>query len=238
MKAIFVFLFLSISVISKSQTIILGKITDLNKKPLKGASISIKDSYDGSTSDSLGNFKFSTDETGKHVVEATLLGFTTYVSDIFIKGDTVKLNMAVKELITELKAVVLTAGTFEAGDQKKGAVLSALDIVTTAGANGSVTGAYKTLPGTQQVGESTGLFVRGGTASESKIYFDGALVNNFYYSSLPGMASRGRFNPFLFKGTIFSTGGYSALYGQALSSALILESTDLPEKLKETFLLR
>ncbi|MEJ7671848.1 MAG: hypothetical protein WKF59_03870 [Chitinophagaceae bacterium] len=44
------------------------------------------------------------------------------------------------------------------------------------------------------------------------------------------MAQRGRFNPFIFKGTIFSAGGYSALYGQALSSALILESIDLPER--------
>ncbi|MBK5269429.1 MAG: TonB-dependent receptor [Bacteroidia bacterium] len=34
----------------------------------------------------------------------------------------------------------------------------------------------------------------------------------------------------MFKGTVFSTGGYSALYGQALSSALILESIDLPEQ--------
>ena len=44
------------------------------------------------------------------------------------------------------------------------------------------------------------------------------------------MATRGRFNPFIFKGTIFSAGGYSALYGQALSAALILESIDLPEQ--------
>ena len=35
---------------------------------------------------------------------------------------------------------------------------------------------------------------------------------------------------FIFKGTVFSAGGYSALYGQALSSALILESIDLPER--------
>jgi len=34
----------------------------------------------------------------------------------------------------------------------------------------------------------------------------------------------------LFKGTVFSAGGYSALYGEALSSALILESIDLPER--------
>ncbi|RYF81751.1 MAG: Plug domain-containing protein, partial [Chitinophagaceae bacterium] len=109
-------------------------------------------------------------------------------------------------------------------------MLTALDIVTTASAEGDITGALKTLPGTQQVGETGGLFVRGGTASESNIYIDGNLVTNFFYSSLPGMASRGRFNPFLFKGTIFSAGGYSALYGQALSSALILESNDLPER--------
>ena len=61
------------------------------------------------------------------------------------------------------------------------------------------------------------------------------MVNNFYYSSEPGLAQRGRFNPFIFKGTIFSAGGYSALYGQALSSALILESIDLPERSSADF---
>ena len=58
----------------------------------------------------------------------------------------------------------------------------------------------------------------------------GTLVNNPYFSSVPDISSRGRFSPFLFKGTVFSAGGYSALYGQALSSAVILESIDLPEK--------
>ncbi|MBK6819266.1 MAG: hypothetical protein IPG85_06520 [Bacteroidetes bacterium] len=44
------------------------------------------------------------------------------------------------------------------------------------------------------------------------------------------MGARGRFSPFIFKGTVFSTGGYSALYGQALSSAVILETIDLPDR--------
>src|SRR5205085_8456350 len=82
----------------------------------------------------------------------------------------------------------------------------------------------------QQIGESEGLFVRGGTGYETKQFIDGTLVNNPYYSSVPDIAQRGRFSPNLFKGTIFSTGGYSALYGQALSSALILESIDIPER--------
>ena len=139
-------------------------------------------------------------------------------------------ELILKEEISELKAVVISAGTFEASDRKKGLCLDPIDIVTTASANGDITGALKTLPGAQQVGESEGLFVRGGTAAETKTFIDGTLVNNFFYSSVPNIAQCGRFSPFIFKGTVFSTGGYSALYGQALSSALILESIDLPEQ--------
>lgn len=230
MKFIFSWILTMVSFIGLAQVTIKGKMTDTKNKPLAGGSISIKDSYDGTTTDSLGNFSFFTSEKGNWVLEASLSGYSSYVKNITIGSKGFELNIVVKELITELNAVVITAGAFEAGDKKKGTVLTPLDIVTTASAEGDITGALKTLPGTQQVGESGGLFVRGGTAAESKIYIDGNLVNNFFYSSLPGIASRGRFNPFLFKGTIFSAGGYSALYGQALSSALILESTDLPEK--------
>jgi hypothetical protein len=213
-----------------AQVKISGKMVDSKNKPLAGASISIKDSYDGATTDSAGNFSFKTTEKGSQILEATLIGYSSYQKNITIDGVDMIININVKELITEMNAVVITAGAFEASDRKKTTVLTSLDIVTTASAEGDITGALKTLPGTQQVGESGGLFVRGGTATESKIYIDGNLVNNFFYSSLPGIASRGRFNPFLFKGTIFSSGGYSALYGQALSSALILESNDLPER--------
>ncbi|MBK6994098.1 MAG: carboxypeptidase-like regulatory domain-containing protein [Lewinellaceae bacterium] len=37
-------------------------------------------------------------------------------------------------------------------------------------------------------------------------------------------------DPFLFKGTVFSTGGYSAQYGQGMSSALILDTQDMPDR--------
>ena len=230
MKFLFFILVVLLSFNGFGQLLIKGKMIDTKGNLLRGASISLKDSYDGTTTDSLGNFTFSTTEKGSFVLEATLTGYSTYIKNIVIESTNIDLIITVKELITELKAVIITAGSFEASDKKKGTVLTPLDIVTTASAEGDITGALKTLPGTQQVGETGGLFVRGGTATETKIYIDGNLVNNFFYSSLPGIASRGRFNPFLFKGTVFSAGGYSALYGQALSSALILESTDLPEK--------
>lgn len=230
MKCFVFLLLMAIAGSSTAQVKISGKVTDQKGKPLPAVSIAIKDSYDGATTDSAGNFSFTTTEKGAHTLEGTFTGYSSYTKNITIEDKDIQVDIAIKELVTELKAVVISAGAFEAGDKKKGTVLTSLDIVTTASAEGDITGALKTLPGTQQVGETGGLFVRGGSASEAKIYIDGNLVNNFFYSSLPGIASRGRFNPFLFKGTIFSSGGYSALYGQALSSALILESNDLPDR--------
>jgi hypothetical protein len=212
-----------------AQTTISGKVTD-KKNPLQGVSISLKNTYDGATTDSLGRFSFKTFEKGEFILSASSVGYKIYEQKIKVEGGKLTIDIALKEDITELKAVVITAGTFEASDKKKTTVLNPIDIVTTASANGDVTGALKTLPGAQQVGESEGLFVRGGTAGETKTYIDGSLVNDFFYSSVPNIAQRGRFSPFIFKGTIFSTGGYSALYGQALSSALILESIDLPDR--------
>ena len=216
--------------ITTAQTVVTGKVKDNKGHSISGASIAIKDSYDGATSDSTGKFSLQTTEKGSQVLLVTYIGYKVFEQQIELTGTKITIDAILKEEPNELKAVVVTAGSFEASDTKKSTVLSSLDIVTTAGANADVTSAMKTLPGTQQVGESEGLFVRGGTATETKIFMDGTNVNNFFYSSVPGIASRGRFNPFLFKGTMFSTGGYSALYGGALSSALILESIDLPDQ--------
>jgi hypothetical protein len=235
MKILSILFLVLISSNAISQVKIDGKILSNKNIPLAGVSVSIMDSYDGATSDSAGNFSFITSEKGPHILKATSSGFKDYEEKIEIASSPINLNIQLKEAITELKAVVISAGTFEAGDAKRATALSSIDIATTASANSDITAALKTLPGTQQTGESTGLFVRGGTADETKYFIDGSLVNHFYYSTEPGQASRGRFNPFLFKGTLFSSGGYSALYGQALSSVLLLESIDLPEKTSASF---
>src|SRR5437773_5290298 len=214
-----------------SQIVIKGKIKDNKGKPVPGASISIKDSYDGGIVDSLGNYRFTTTEKGERVLIATNIGYKSVEQKINIDAMPVLVDIILKEELNELKAVTVIAGSFAAGDTKRAAtVLSSIDVATVGGGNADITAAVKTLPGAQQIGEQEGLFVRGGTGYETKQFIDGTLVNNPYYTSIPDLATRGRFSPFLFKGTVFSTGGYSALYGEALSSALILESIDLPER--------
>lgn len=217
--------------LAMAQVTIKGIVKDNKNSPVAGASISIKDSYDGTTADSTGHYSFKTTEKGSQVLVVSSIGYKTVEQPVKLEGSSITLDIVIREEVSELTAVVLSAGTFEASDRKRAAaVLDPIDIVTTASANGDITQALKTLPGAQQVGESEGLFVRGGTAAETKTFIDGTLVNNFFFSSVPNIAQFGRFSPFIFKGTVFSTGGYSALYGQALSSALILESIDLPEQ--------
>ncbi|SVE63984.1 uncharacterized protein METZ01_LOCUS516838, partial [marine metagenome] len=127
-----------------------------------------------------------------------------------------------KQSVSQMNEVVITAGSFEASDENRAAILKPLDIVTTAGARGDIAGALQALPGSQPQNEKEGLFVRGGDAVESKTIVDGLVIQNPYDSSVPDIPQRGRFTPFEFEGTIFSTGGYSAQYGQALSSVVDL----------------
>ncbi len=232
MKNIFYLLiFLLSSEIVHAQTKISGTVKDNRGRIISGASLAVKGSYDGGISDSTGHFTFKTFEKGEQTLVVGMVGYTSVELKLLIEKDIADLVCTIKEEVSELKAVIVTAGSFEAGDRKRAAtVLSSLDVVTTGGANADITAVIKTLPGAQQVGEQEGLFVRGGAGYETKQFIDGTLVNNPFFSSVPDLAQRGRFSPFLFKGTVFSTGGYSALYGQALSSALILETIDIPER--------
>jgi hypothetical protein len=212
-----------------AQTKISGKITDEANQPLPGANIYLKDTYDGTSSETDGTFSFTTDEEGEFILVVSFVGYQSHSENLTLDKKEKYLEIKLKEESTELGTVVISAGSFEMSDENKGVILRPLDIVTT-GSDADIYSALETLPGTQQIGETEGLFVRGGSASETKTIIDDMTVQNPFYSSVPDIPSRGRFSAFLFKGTVFSTGGYSAQYGQALSSVLVLKTQDLAPK--------
>jgi hypothetical protein len=228
MKTLFFTLFLLTGFTAIAQTAVSGKIKDHKGAAIPGVNVTLKGTYDGASSDSEGNFTFTTTETGNQVLNVQAIGFKTQELALELKGQPVKLNLSLAEAINVLNAVTITAGAMEAGDEKKSVVLKPLDIVTTSGAMGDITAALQTLPGTATVGNDGRLFVRGGDASETSIFIDGLQVGNAFGSTTSNVPTRNRFSANLFKGSFFSTGGYSAEYGQALSSALALNTVDLP----------
>lgn len=218
------------------QTILSGQILNRKQESVGAASISIQNTNTGVLADTAGHYQFITHEKGKRIIVVSSIGYRTKTLAVVLGAPTVHLNIILEASSTQLgPVVVVSAGTFEASDKATGAALTPMDAVTVAGSGADIANALRSLPGAQHVGESEGLYVRGGTNEETKQFIDGAVFPNPNYASVPGILQPARVNPFLFKGILFSTGGYSALYGQALSSALILESVDLPDKTAASF---
>jgi outer membrane cobalamin receptor len=200
---------------------------DRKGRPVSFANVYLEGSYDGCTSDTTGAFKLTTTLTGRQVLVASFIGFEKQMLEVDL--DTLRWPVAIilEEAVSELNEVVITAGIFSASDEKKSATLSSYDIASTASAVGDIYGAYATMPGSQKVGEEGMLFVRGGESYETKTYMDGMVVQSPFFSSMPDVPTRGRFSPLLFSETLFSTGGYSAEYGHALSSIVDLTTNGL-----------
>lgn len=226
MKVFTFLIWVASAVVSAAQTQITGSITDTSGNPIPGANIYLKGTYDGTSSLANGSFEFVTSEKGDYVLTISFVGYVTHEMPIVLTGTRQEHALVLKEEVSILNAVTISAGSFTASDESRRTIFKALDVANTAGATADIAGALNTLPGTQKVGESGRLFVRGGDGSETRTFIDGLAVLDAYGVSAPNTPSRGRFLPFMFKGTSFSTGGYSAEYGQALSSALILTSHD------------
>ena len=95
--------------------------------------------------------------------------------------------------------------------------------------------ALQTLPGVSQIDEGAGLYVRGGDTSEVLVLLDDAVVFHPYRQETPGGGLFGSVDPFLLEGLSFSTGGFSAKYGDALSAVLNLRGLRRPERRQATF---
>lgn len=210
-----------------------GRITGIveNEKhePLPYANIFLKNRLEGTMSDADGRFQLSL-PAGAVVLMVTFIGYEPFEKSLEIESDELlQLKIVMRQTEIKGKAVMVSASAFTAADEE-GVTLTSLDVVRTPGAAADLFWAIKSFPGLQQVDEGAGLFVRGGDVSETVIYLDGAVINHPYRYESPTGGYFGTFSPFLLKGTFFSSGGFSAQFGNALSGALAMESHDLPER--------
>lgn len=233
MKSAFSFFILCIFIhpFGGAQTVLSGKVLDEKNQPLPGVNVFLKGTFHGASTDQNGSFQFETTESGTQILFFSMMGFKSQELAVELASKKLEIpDLILKEEFNELNTVTISAGAMEASDEKKSVILRPLDIVTTPSAMGDIVGAFQTLPGTSTVGNDGRLFVRGGDANEVGIFIDGLRVGNAYGTTAGNVPTRTRFNPNLFKGTFFSTGGYSAEFGQALSSALALNTKDLAKR--------
>ena len=206
-----------------SQTVISGVVTD-GRETMAGANVFIIGTIDGCLTDSLGRFEFVTSKTGELSIKASFIGFEDAV---LTTTESQNLLIRMREQATTINEVVVTASTYSFGKSDNFKTMDALDVVMSGNSCGDIVAALQTLPGTQKVGENGKLYVRGGESDECQTFINGMHVLVPYSTNIENNAVRGRFSPFLFKGINFSLGGYGGEYGQALSSVLPMETTDV-----------
>jgi hypothetical protein len=218
-----------------AQTTVAGHIQASNGSAIPAATIKLKKSMVGAVSDSVGNYKLNIRFNDQCWVFCSAIGYQTDSLLIVPTGQKQRLDFTLKDAQNELASVTVSFRRNRIDDVKREYALSDLDVVTTPGAVADVAASLRTMPGAAPAGNETGLFVHGGSATETKAFFDGMLVKNPFGSNLPDLSNRSRFSAFMFKETAFSTSGYSAQYGDAMSSALSLETKEPTNKTSNEF---
>jgi hypothetical protein len=227
--ALSLFLFISYSALAQD-TKISGKITGENKTPLSGANVVIEGSIDGATTDTAGYYEFETSKTGNQNLLFTYFDYNEKRQTINIEsGKPVELNITLKKTEVETEEIIVTASSYTSGQQSQ-VTITPLEIVRIPGSDADLYRAISTFPGLNQVNEGSRITVRGGDENEVLTMLDQAsLYNPFIFDDDFNTSSYTTINPWGLKGINFSSGGFSAKYGNVLSAVLDLKTYEMPQ---------
>ena len=238
-KIILVFFLISIPKLTMGQnknssstikkTIITGIVTDDNNSPLPFVNVYIKNSFDGAMTDTLGKFIFTTTLHGKVELLASSIGYKKTSKEINVDDVNNKLlKIILKNEAVQTQDIIVTASSYSS-EKGKGIVMTPMEVYMTPGGAADIFQTLKTLPGLTQVSESAELYIRGGSPDETLIMVDQAPVQHpyTYESAYGGIFSN--INTSAINNMFFSSGGFSAKYGNTMSGVLDLETKNEPD---------
>jgi len=203
-----------------------GNIKDEKGRPLPFVNVFIENTFDGDMTNEKGEFSFKTKERGEQNLVASMVGYEKFLQKIILDKN-YSLVITLEPESIELKEAVVSGSAYSS-EEGKGVVVSKIDVYTTPGGAADLFQSIKTLPGVTNVSESAELYVRGGDPIETVTMIDQAPVYHpyTYESSYGGLFSN--FNTAAMKSMFFSSGGFSAKYGNALSGVLEIKTNNEP----------
>jgi len=212
-----------------SRVVVRGVVRFPDARPARGVAIALLEGSDASVTDSTGQFALRSTHRGIATLVARRIGFHPSALDLIVPLDTLVSLVLVPQPPSLTTMTVVAAGEYTLGSGTT-ASLSPLDVVQTPGAAGNVSRALQTLPGAQAVDEGSGLFVRGGDVTETRVLVDDAwLLSPARFDNPLGHVTA-TIDPFLLDRTVFAAGGFGAQYGNALSGLVRLETAGRPKK--------
>ncbi len=205
-----------------------GVVRDRDGHGLEGANVFVIETLDGFVTKADGRFEIAVTFTGTVTLAARRLGYTEVRRRIDAsERDSIVIMLAASSVT--LAPVTVRPGEYTASEER-GATLTPLEVVTTPGTAADVNRAIQALPGVQAVDEGSGLFVRGGDHTETKVFLNDAVMLNPLQLLSPSGTFVGSVDPFLLDRIFFSSGGFGARYGDALSGVVALHTLGRPPR--------
>lgn len=204
-----------------------GRALDPQGAAVVGADAFLLETLEGTTTRRDGTFVLHTEHRGAATLVVRGMGYGEARRRVTLpRVDTVVVVLEIEVL--ELAPIGVEAGAFAMGPGEA-EPLTPLSVVSTPGAHADVLQAVAALPGVQPVEEGAALHVRGGDVAETKVVLDGAVVLAPYRFE-SGLLSFGTFDPFDLESISFSSGGFGARHGDALSGLLELTTAGVPAR--------
>lgn len=104
MKHILIILLLSPIVLTGQ---IRGKVTDPQGNPIHGATISLKDTYQGTSSNENGLYEFKTNKSGSYTISVYNLGYQTISKTVNIDSFPYTLDFTIEQILEEIEEIVI-----------------------------------------------------------------------------------------------------------------------------------
>ncbi|MEJ2052423.1 MAG: TonB-dependent receptor [Calditrichaceae bacterium] len=204
---------------------IAGSVYDLETLyPLSNVNIEILNTPFGGVSDSNGSFNINLDP-GYYKLRFSMMGYQTQDIEIDLeKGKTERLNVMLIPTIYLMQGVMVIQE--RDGEDSQGAVISntsvqSKNVVKMPGSFTDIYRSVKTLPGvTSNNGMSSEFNVRGGTFDENLVIVNDAQVYSPFHLKEAPNASIAIFNMDLLSKVDLVTGGFTARYGDKMSSVM------------------
>ena len=226
--AIIIVFMSSTALFAQNSSSIQGKVVDeATQQAIIGANVIIEGTNRGSATDIDGNFYIDRVEIGTYRLRVDYIGYASrIISDVVVKNNRPSVtNIELQETVLELEAAVVVAEYFTKSPDTPAStqVQSSEEIRRLPGGFEDVVRAISILPGVAQVdGGRNDLIVRGGAPSENLYIVENIEVPNINHFGTQGASGgpQSFINLDFVEETSFSTGGFTAKYGDRLSSVL------------------
>jgi len=211
---------------------LMGRVIDAETDyPLENVAVIVKEMETGDYTDEKGQYSVMNIPVGNYTVIFQLIGTHSQIkTDVIVRSNrTTTVNGELKRILIQIEGIKVSEMNYfsETEDKQVGAVsFSNEEIRRAPGSAGDISRILMSLPSVAKVNDqSNNLIVRGGNPMENSFYIDNIEIPNINHFPHQGSSGGpiGILNVDFIEDVTFNTGGFSAIYGDKLSSIMEID---------------